>query len=385
MHRTVKVLFTLALFCLFNAKAESHWNLLESTENTLNDILAVNDNTLIAIGNGGAIWKSSNQGSTWTSQSSGTSSNLLKIKSHNSLLFVLTEDGDLLTSSNGGNTWSSQNLHTSALFDIDFQGSNGIIVGAQGFVFVSTNNGSAWSNAGQQSIFNLNSVLFVNDTLSVAIGSGGVALKSIDNGTTWSESNLPSSESFSSITKDPFRNRVIAVGTNGTQAVYGINSNTWSISTISENWLKDKHCNNDNTCYAVGFNSTVLIYTSSSPTSVPMQQEENINAIVALSDVIAFVVTTSGNIYKTETGAFLVNTAERAPIEFSIYPNPFQNTLSIEGLQSTIAFQIFDISGKLMVSGQTQGIINTEPLGPGTYFLVFETEKGFQRETIIKQ
>lgn len=374
----------LTIFTFSQTVAQSHWNLVdESNNSTLNKVIQTPNGNLITVGNEGVVLRSSNNGDTWSSLTFPSSENITNIKRHGNKIYALTEDGAIIESSNNGTSWTSQSVHSSALFDIDFQDGIGIVVGAQGFVYRTTNNGSTWQSAGQQSIFNLTGVLFVNDTLLLTVGSSGTSLKSIDNGITWS--NIPSatSESFSSISYDPFRSQVVTVGTNGIQGIYGINSNSWSFSTLDNDWLKQRYCNDDNTCFTVGYNSTVLIFINSSSISVDMEQEENINSIFAINDSIAIAVTTSGKIYKTESGGFLVSASNIQTPTFTLYPNPAIDQIKIESQIEFQEYSIFSISGALVQHGLHNETINLNSLSKGLYILQMSNEKVLVQKTLI--
>ncbi len=76
-------------------------------------------------------------------------------------------------------------------------------------------------------------------------------------------------------------------------------------------------------------------------------------------------------------------------LDLSIYPNPVENTLTIEWQYANISnagFQLYDLTGSMLLSGainaqQTQ--VNTNHLAAGTYFLrVFDEEKMSIRKVI---
>tara|TARA_X000000368_G_scaffold211053_1_gene166774 strand:- start:6432 stop:7892 length:1461 start_codon:yes stop_codon:yes gene_type:complete len=64
----------------------------------------------------------------------------------------------------------------------------------------------------------------------------------------------------------------------------------------------------------------------------------------------------------------------------SIYPNPVKNTLTIEGIYTTV--DIFDMFGKLVLSSEYNNNINVSSLANGIYTLNITTEKGIQNQKI---
>ena len=55
--------------------------------------------------------------------------------------------------------------------------------------------------------------------------------------------------------------------------------------------------------------------------------------------------------------------------EIKVYPNPVSDQLSIEGLSGKFNFEIFDISGRLKLTGSNKEVISIESLSKGIYIL----------------
>jgi len=73
-------------------------------------------------------------------------------------------------------------------------------------------------------------------------------------------------------------------------------------------------------------------------------------------------------------------------IKFSLYPNPFNNTISMDSEFEGLAL-VYDKSGKLISSFQISKGLHTVDLGhlsPGIYTLSLQSEKGIFHRKIIK-
>jgi len=66
--------------------------------------------------------------------------------------------------------------------------------------------------------------------------------------------------------------------------------------------------------------------------------------------------------------------------EFLIYPNPVKSDLYIQDITTNEEYQVFNVNGKLILSGKYQGKINVEELQKGTYFI----EVNGQRKPFVK-
>jgi serine protease len=79
--------------------------------------------------------------------------------------------------------------------------------------------------------------------------------------------------------------------------------------------------------------------------------------------------------------------------DFSVYPNPFSNTLTIQKLNQETQFrnvQILSLDGRILLNQTLQNVENEyvitpkEPLSMGIYFLKIETDKGVLVKKIVK-
>jgi photosystem II stability/assembly factor-like uncharacterized protein len=113
----------------------------------LYDVSFVGVDTGTAVGDNGIILHTTNGGSTWTGQSSGT------LSSFNDVCFVDTHTGTvvgpagvILRTTNAGETWTSQSSGTTnPLFSVSFtDADNGTAVGRAGTILRTTNGGAVF-------------------------------------------------------------------------------------------------------------------------------------------------------------------------------------------------------------------------------------------------
>jgi photosystem II stability/assembly factor-like uncharacterized protein len=100
----------------------------------LRGVRFINANTGWAVGDSGAIIKTTNGGTNWTSQSSGTTQHLKGVHFVDTNLgFAVGNAGTVLATVNGGTTWAPQISGTTAnLNGLSFSGSEGYAVGDSG-------------------------------------------------------------------------------------------------------------------------------------------------------------------------------------------------------------------------------------------------------------
>lgn len=79
--------------------------------------------------------------------------------------------------------------------------------------------------------------------------------------------------------------------------------------------------------------------------------------------------------------------SETEKLDWSIFPNPFNETLMIQhSFTTNIEYLITDISGKVILNGTLdKNSIQTKNLSKGIYLFVLKTEQGISTKKIIKQ
>ena len=139
------------------------------------------------VGDNGTILKTLDGGTTWTPLNSGTANHLYKyIESGNGAMIVVGQDGLILKSIDGGLTWV-QKLGGLAqdLLDIDTSGQNAnfiLAVGTGGLILRSTDNGETWCMQTSGTTADLYGVRMTTNSVHYAVGAGGLILKTTNGG-----------------------------------------------------------------------------------------------------------------------------------------------------------------------------------------------------------
>ena len=179
------IYYLIAISCiLFSSFLNAQW-IRNNGPNGGVHSLAVSDTNLFAGTVGGIIYRSTNNGTSWTAVFNGIYVDALAISDTN--IFAGT-DGGVYRSTNNGTTWTVAGLTNNVYPQALAISNTNLFAGTyQSGVFRSTNNGANWTavNTGLTgSALNI-TALFVSDTNLFAGTWGGRAFRSTNNGTTW--------------------------------------------------------------------------------------------------------------------------------------------------------------------------------------------------------
>ena len=155
-----------------------------------------------AVGNGGTIVATTNDGATWAPQTSGVKSDLL------SVVFISTSNGwavgtggVILHTTDGGTTWTPQKSNTKhTLEGIAFgDTTHGYAVGDDGVIVATSDGGTTWTKQVTHTTTDLDSVattIYPSEWATtgdyhdaIAVGGNGIVLMTTDAGVTWTKVN----------------------------------------------------------------------------------------------------------------------------------------------------------------------------------------------------
>lgn len=145
------------------------------------------DGAVIAAGNDGRVWRSTDACSSWTITATDTTKSILAIAAPSATtIFTSGVQGRIYRSTNAGNTWSLLNSGTvQNLNDIIFTTAlNGWVVGDQGVIRRTTNGGNTWTSVQSGTTNALHGIAFAADGSGFIVGSNGTILRTT-NGVTW--------------------------------------------------------------------------------------------------------------------------------------------------------------------------------------------------------
>lgn len=160
------------------------------TNNIINSVRYINDK-FIAVGNGGQIWQ--NITGAWTQTTSPT---------------------------------------TTALYAVAGDDASISIIGGNGYVAVTTNNGSSWTQKSYGVTATMNYLIKANSTF-VAVGQSGYAAYSVDGGNTWSSQQIYAGIRWESVLYDG--DKFMAFGANGSIAT-SITGESWEATSLRAIW-----------------------------------------------------------------------------------------------------------------------------------------------------
>lgn len=324
----------------------------------------INENIGWAAGDAGTILKTTNSGESWFSQSLNTNFNVHSIHFIDSLkgwavLYSISggRNSKIIKTINGGNTWETVRQFSGfVLIDIKFSDAfNGIAVGSDGIILITTDGGNSWADYGPTAFgWSTNIYMKSKNLVWVAGSIYGYLLRTTDMGFRWSFIAFPDEGTINSITfSDAFNGW--CCGENG-RVFRSTNSGLdWEqVSLNTTNTLNDLYFINGDKGWIVGGNGKIF-YTSDSGQSWNNQSNFNdeFYCIQMIDSLKGWIVGTNGKILKTDNGGVIVsveNEVEKVKdfYLFNNYPNPF-NPNTIISWQSPISgrqtLKIFDILG----------------------------------------
>ena len=197
-----------------------------STDNDLNDVLALNSTSAFAIGENGKIYHTVNSGVNWSEQDSGVIQDLNAIE-FNGQAIVAGDSGTVLI--NDGDSWIGNSIEGAGnLYDLSVPHFESL---ADSVIFVSGTGGEIWkwSNNTWDDLSNFTgttndiyAIDFVNEDEGFAVGADGLIIATIDGGLSWEIRDSPEEFrgfSFYDVTIFGYKGSpvsVLIVGENGT-------------------------------------------------------------------------------------------------------------------------------------------------------------------------
>jgi len=181
---------------------------------------------IIAVGDAGKIFRSSNSGNTWASYTMA-SVNFKSVYSFNNNIWISGDNGKIYKTLKTNSAITDIDLGiTTSINSIYFLNDNdGYLCGNSGIVYKTNNGGTNWApcNTGISSV-NLNSISFMDSQKGIIVGNNGSVYVTVDGGTTWTPEAVGTSKN---LTKGKyFTDGIAVVGEYG--SLYIKNGTTWS-------------------------------------------------------------------------------------------------------------------------------------------------------------
>jgi len=206
---------------IFTSPDGSTWTTQHSGTSQILGSVAWSGSQFVTVGSGGAILTSPD-GSTWTTQHSGTSQILEGVAWSGSQFVIVGFGGTILTSSDGS-TWTTQHSGTSRiLWGVVWSGSRFVAVGDQGTILTSPD-GSTWTTQHSGTSRILYSVAWSGSQF-VTVGDQGTILTSSD-GSTWTTQHSATSQILEGVAWSG--SQFVIVGSGGT-ILTSSDGSTWT-------------------------------------------------------------------------------------------------------------------------------------------------------------
>ncbi len=158
------------------------------TGRTLWGVSFTNELVGIAVGDAGTIIRTTDGGTSWTAQSSGTRNHLYGVSIIGATGTTVGQSGTILRTTNSGAKWTSQNSGTTKnLRGVFFRDANtGTVVGDGGTLLRTADGGATWIMQPIGTTNRLNGVFFPTASVGTIVGWGyGTILQTIDGGVNW--------------------------------------------------------------------------------------------------------------------------------------------------------------------------------------------------------
>lgn len=175
-------------------------NKFPGTLEDINDIFILTPAITFACGNGGTLFFSTDLGDSWSSVSTGSSSNFNRVlffqystRTETTYKGLLVGDGGIaLTCTGLTGSWSHASTNTTQNLNAVSYASYYVIAGGNsGAMITSYDYGATWTTASSGTSNNINGVEFIDPSTALAVGENGVILRTTNKGTNWSSITSP--------------------------------------------------------------------------------------------------------------------------------------------------------------------------------------------------
>jgi photosystem II stability/assembly factor-like uncharacterized protein len=262
----------------------------------MNAVFFTSTTTGWAVGDYGVILATTNSGSTWLRQTSGTTKKLNSIFMASATVgWAVGDSGTVLKTANG-TTWTAQTSgttsHLNGVRGIAANTNNAFAVGNSGKVLQTTDGGTNWLTRTSGTTSDLNAVFATAATVAWAVGNGGTIIKTT-NGSTWSAKTSGTAQHLYTVFFAPSSATQGWVGgANGTLHKT-LDSSSWSARTSNTTQdLKSIFIQNaTSTGFAVAKGGVIIKTTDSSSWSASQTSNttENLSSVYAASVDVVYV------------------------------------------------------------------------------------------------
>ncbi|MCF8243010.1 MAG: T9SS type A sorting domain-containing protein [Melioribacteraceae bacterium] len=346
----------LFLLVAINIEAQISWTRVHpKLQDQIQDIAVIDANTAVAVGSNGGVFVTVNGGTTWSTSSPVTSSNLYGVSYSNGKLWAVGTAGTIIRSVDTAATWTLINDPTVVgdLMTVTFiNASTGWAAGELGVIYKSTDGGSSWASQNGMTLQSgwFRDVYFLDANNGFVCGTNQSYGRTTDGGSNWA---ISESASFTQQTNfdidfyDNLNGWMVGTGdasvtsdggatwtnTGLSNAVFGetmydiemVNNMIWYISGSNgkigrtydggTNWVFTTVGNGSFNMYACGFSSTINGWTvgdggvifkttdgSNWNSQIATKTRNSLTGCFFFNNDTGYVIGNSGTILKTLNG-----------------------------------------------------------------------------------
>ncbi|MBK9247582.1 MAG: hypothetical protein IPM69_05590 [Ignavibacteria bacterium] len=280
-------------------------DLLSATFFSQEGVLAVDDN--------GHVYRRSASGGIWTKRSINPGNSFYTIEYCGAnIILIGSGNGAIFRSTDAGTTWNKVTSLSSTIYSIaSSKTGTCIAVGANGMIAHSTDNGLTWQHTPMQADNNktLRRISFVSDSTWIIAGDTSYLARTTDNGTTWSQISLDPT-----ITQKVFYPLALAFNTNKHGLLIGWNNYLatafiYSTSDGGATWQTGENILGDPASQLLYV--TDVKFPDSSLRSMSSGNSTRISSIRLIPDSLPYLYERREIISRYMTGA------ENSPVEYS--------------------------------------------------------------------
>ncbi len=287
-----------------------------NTSNTLRKMSAVPSTAghAWAAGNSGTIRKTSDYGATWSTVTSGTTTNLLALDVTDDNHAWVGAGGAIRYTTNGGSSWGSSGSLTQVRGIDMVNSTTGFAVGTLTVILIDvpaifkTTNGTSWSSSLQLGglLSSFDDVWSVDSNVVWVCGSGGLVRRTTNAGSSWDSRDAGSTDLLGIAGVDS--NTAWVVGGGGLIRKTTNGGSSWTTETSGTTaTLREIIAVDANNVWAVGDGGVILKTTNGGTTWTAQTSgtSSNLNGIAAQDTNTAWAAGASGTILYTDSGGWI--------------------------------------------------------------------------------